>query len=573
MLDNKIFNYKKVIKNTIAMLLVFVMIFNITGCSKRENKKVGHGKEGVIEAFDWSGYDTLIEECKKENNQQIRNQKMFEAENMLLDSGAVIPLSTGTDKYLCRESLDNFYISCSGTPIAKFATPKDGRKELNVCICTEPGSFDPVQAATLDTATVVENYTGNLFHSTETGVEPELAQDLQISADGMTYTVKIKPEAKWSDGVDVKAADFEYTWKRAAKEETGAEYGFMYDPIEGYPDNLNVSALDDKTLQVKLKAPCPYFKSLMAHSSYAPTRQDIVESAPNYKDNVFDWGTNVPKVTCGAFSVESWKHNSSIILKKNPGYVFADKVMVDKMHLMLSADEPSVFAAYESGNIDVNYRLIPSDEIDHVKGRADYHNKKSQSCNYFYFNVNNDIFKGMTADEAKKFRKAIGYTIDRTFIVKTVQVAENLEEGRIVPSTVHDGTSNLFADSIKSMTGSPVEYTGQPKFDVARQMLQEIGFTFDKDGKIEQDITLEYTYNTVDANTSIATCLQADFAELGIKLITRSLDWNVFIKERMQGKFETARGSWSPDFDDPMTFLDMFTTNNSMNDVGLGKIK
>lgn len=565
-------------KKSVVLLLLVSMIINISSCGKITVTKTDNKKDGEIESFDWSKYDKLIRECKSEADQKKRNKKMYEAENMLLDTGAVIPLVGAENQYLCREDIKDFFVSGVGTPIIKYAYNKNHKNELNAFISDEPDTFDSAKSSSMEAGTIVENYQGNLYCSTKDGVKKELASDLKISKDNLTYTIKINKDAKWSDGVDVTADDFVYTWKRAAKKENCADYGYMFEPIDGYPNNLNVKAVDNKTLKIKLKSHCPYFKQLFAHSCFSPVRKDMVESADGYKDkngnviDVFAWGNSVPKVTCGAFMVKSWKHNSSIVLKKNPKYIFADKIKVDTVNLMLSSDATSIYSAYKTGDIDIDTELA-ADEIANLKTRKDFYSKRYNEVLYLFFSIKSDFFRGMTANEACDFRKAVGYAIDRNFISSEVFMGENLEEGRIVSCMTKDGTGHKFSDSIKDFSSSPFRYDLKKNLTKARELLRNIGYTFDNKGKLTEEINLEYAYYESGNHKSVASCLQADLKELGINLTLKNVDRNIFNSERKKGNFDTARGRWVPDYDDPMTFLELFTTDNTLNCPQLGRLK
>lgn len=563
----------------ISVLLIACLLLSLTGCQKENVKTPGTGKKGVIDKIDWMPYDRLIEQIKAEADIDKRIDLMHKAEDMLMDTGAVIPLLTRTSTYMCHKNIQNAGYSNDGIPLFNYAKSTDGRSKMSICVGYEPMSLDPIFATASDTIAITTNAYGKLFQTTLAGgTEPELAKSYTVSKDYKTYIFTIRDDAKWSDGKDVTAEDFVYSWKRAADVKTAADYGFIFSIIDGYPNNLNVKATDKKTLVVKLNNPCTYFLNLVSFSPYAPVRKDAIEGAKGYKDkdgNVANhkaWGMEAGKLSCGAYTVDEWAHKEKLILKKNPYYCKRDKVNMKQINFMLSQDLTAIYLGYSTKALDYIVS-VPADQIDKVKKSGEYHEMLMQGMDYLSINVKDEIFSGFTKEEAKTFRKALSYAIDREFLLKVVT---NKEKG-VSDSLIAAGFIDMNGRDFKQNTATyhyPVGtgyYETKQDVDKAREMLKSIGFEFDKDGKVIQEIEMDYNYNTNETNTNLATCLQSDFAELGIKLTLNSMDWNVFLAEKRMGKSTARRGTWMPDYLDPVAMLEIFSSDSEQNDTMLGK--
>ena len=221
----------------------------------------------------------------------------------------------------------------------------------------------------------------------------------------MTYTYTLRDGLKWSDGKDVTANDYEFAWKRAASEELGADYGYMFEVVDGYNEgDLNVKALDAKTLQVTLYNAVAYWDELLAFPTYFPVREDVVGNE--------SWATDPKTYICnGAYTMTGWEHNSVITLTKNANFVDADKILMDKIEFYLSDDSNNMVANFKNGT----WQLIddvPTNEMAQLK--ADYPDEyvvAGQIGTYYVcWNVNEDILpadSGLTGVEAEAARAEI----------------------------------------------------------------------------------------------------------------------------------------------------------------------
>ena len=203
---------------------------------------------------DWSGYDELIRQIKSENDFGKRAELMHQAEDMLMETGAVIPLFYYNDAYLQSSKVSGIYGAIDASKFFYYAQ-KEGDNTLRINIGPEPDFLDPALGTSMEKGLLTSNSFSGLYeYNAEGEMAPVLAEGCTISDDGLTYTFTLKDGLKWSDGSDLTAEDFVYSWKRAADPKTGCEYSYMLDVIAGYeeaqagnPDALQVSAPDAKT--------------------------------------------------------------------------------------------------------------------------------------------------------------------------------------------------------------------------------------------------------------------------------------------------------------------------------------
>jgi peptide/nickel transport system substrate-binding protein/oligopeptide transport system substrate-binding protein len=225
-----------------------------------------------------------------------------------------------------------------------------------------------VDGATLATASFGGLYT----YDAEGKLTPNFADSYTVSEDGLTYTFTLKSGLKWSDGSDLTANDFVYSWKRAADPATAADYSYMLNVIAGYDANdLQVSAPDATTLVVTLNAPCAYFLDLAAFPTYYPVKQSAVEAAADYATNPGSWCQDAGFVSCGPYVLESWNHDESMVYVKNPYWYDADNVKIERLEFMLSADDTAIYAAYNAGDLDF-IDTVPTDEIANLKSNPEF---------------------------------------------------------------------------------------------------------------------------------------------------------------------------------------------------------
>ena len=479
--------------------------------------------------------------------------------------------------------------------------PNSGKDSIAVCLASEPDTIDPALNSAVDGATLLCHLFSGLakWAQDKDGklvIVPDAAKELVEgveNADGtITYTYTLRDGLKWSDGKDVTAKDFEFAWNRAASAALGADYGYMFEVVAGYdeisaaddegkpvnPDaKLNIKAVDDKTFEVTLYNAVSYWNELLAFPTFFPVREDVVSNE--------SWATEAATyVSNGPYTMTGWDHNSVITLEKNEHFVDADKITMKKIEFFLSDDENNMVANFKNGT----WQLIdgvPTNEMATLK--ADYPDEYKVvgqiGTYYVCWNVNEQILpatSGLTGAEAEnaraEIRNAITLLFDRNYIV------EAIAQGGQVPASsfVAMGMTNPDGSEFYKTAGHNEGFVGY--YDVAKESFEnnykaavetlKKYYSFDEASQKFTDFpTLTYLYNTSEGHKAIGEYLQAQLAQLGITMNLENQEWATFLNTRKQGNYSIARNGWVADYNDPICFLDMWTTESGNNDVQFGR--
>lgn len=362
---------------------------------------------------------------------------------------------------------------------------------------------------------------------------------------------------KWSDGSDLTANDFVYSWKRVCDPEVAAPYaetvlGMVkgYDEaIDGNLDALGVSAPDDSTLVVELANPCSYFGSLAAFATLSPVQEATIEA------NGEAWAT-APEtyVSNGPFYMTEWVSGSHITFSKNPYYWNADAIKLDRLKFVLMEDSNAAYSAYQTGEV-LMIKSVPTEEIPSLEGTDDFYVDPIIGTYYISLNIEKAPFDDVNV------RKALSLAIDREYVAST------LMQGTYTAASNFMGPGWMDTDGTEFMSnangGKPYIDTTNYEADLeeAKQLLADAGYP---DG--EGFPTISYTTNDAGYHKVVAEYLQQAWAELGIDLQVNIVEWSSFTPMRRSGDFEVARNGWVGDYSDPSNMLELFYTTNSNND-------
>lgn len=592
-------------KKLIALLLVLTMCVGLAACgntstttsadpssessaadeSSTDESSATVDEDAIDPVNGWAEYDALIDEIRTCTDTAKRAELMHQAEDMLMETGALMPLFFNADIYLQKDYLTNVYATPFGYEYFMFAKLENGSDTLRAYLASEPDKLDPALNSTVDGAILAINaFAGLMTYDAEGKQVNDLAENIEMTEDGLTYTVTLKDDLKWSNGDPLNANDFVYSWNRAANPLTASDYGYMFAPIKGYtemtemdeegnfvnPDaKLDVTASEDgKTLTINLEYPCAYFYDLLAFPTYFPVHQASVEAADPDGTNPGAWALEAGFVSNGAYTLTKWEHNSSMTYEKNPNYHRADEVTIEKQEFMLSSDENATFAAYNAGNLDFSDG-VPTAEIAGVKESSEFYVVDTLGVTYVSFNVTSDLFDGMTAAEANTFRRALALLVDRDYIVTSITQTGQVPADSFIPYGCLDGNGEEFKNT-SYYSADPADFEANVEEGIA--MLESIGYKFD--GGVlsaETPINFEYIVNTPGQNVDIAEALQQDFAAVGINMTIKEQEWNVFLNERKAGNFDVCRNGWIMDYSDPFNMLEMWTTDSGNNDCQLGR--
>jgi oligopeptide transport system substrate-binding protein len=441
------------------------------------------------------------------------------------------------------------------------------KQEMTYNLGADPKTLDPGLNASVDGGIVVENLFEGLakLDAKNKAVEGQ-AEKWEVSADGLTYTFKLKKDLKWSNGDPVKASDFVYAWKRVINPDTAAEYAYQMYYIKGAEaantgkgslNDVGVKATDDSTLVVTLEAPCSYFLELTAFPCYFPLDEKAVGSNPEWANDAKTYVSN------GPFKMTDFKIKDQIVLEKNENYEAKNDVKLDKLTMKLIAEETSAWASYKSGQFDM-VDVVPLSEIQGAVKDKSATTFPNLGTNFISVNVS-DKAKSVDPNAAKalsdsKVRKALGLAIDRQAIVENVTKAGQIPAHSYVPEGITGADGKDFAGK---------KYF-DPKGDVeqAKKLLAEAGFP---EGKGLPTLTL--LYNAGNGNNELMQAVQDMWKKVGINVELQTQEWKVFQSTRIAKQFVIARDAWLADYTDPMTFLDMFLSNSQNNNPGYNNPK
>ena len=312
---------------------------------------------------------------------------------------------------------------------------------------------------------------------------------------------------------------------------------------------------------------------LAAFPTFFPVQQACVEAGAT-ADNPGAWALEAGFVSSGAYTLESWDHNKSMVYVKNPNYWDAANVKLERLEFMLSDDDTAIYAAYQNGDLDFT-DSVPTDQIATLLSNPEFHIVDELGTYYVIFNVKSDLFAGKTVEQAAAMRKGLSRLIDRQYIIDTVGQTGQKIATSFLPTGMADGNGGIFKDASawKYPNGADGYFAEEPSVEEAVELLKSAGFEFDANNMLSAStpLSFEYLTNNTSGHVAIAECLQQDFAQIGINMTIKSIDWAVFLNERKEGNFGIARNGWIADFNDPINMLEMWTTESGNNDAQFGR--
>ena len=437
---------------------------------------------------------------------------------------------------------------------------------------SNPETLDPALNSAIDGAnTIITIFEPLLLINENNEVIGGQAESWEASEDGLTWTFTMRDGLKWSDGTDLNAKDFEYSFKRMVDPNTAAPYAEtclgMIDGFEeaaGFPDAdgnptaepnpdaLNVKASDDgKTLTIVLSYPCSYFDKMAAFATMSPVQQATVEA------NGDAWCTSPDTfVSNGPYMITDWTPSERIVLTKNPNYVGgwdSSKIVSDTITLLLLEDSSASYAAYNSGEAQL-IKDVPTDEIPSLtkaEDGGDFYVDTILGTYYVSLNLQRDAFKDA------KVRKALSLAIDRDYVANTIMQGTYSAADSIVGPGIVD-ESGYFHDNGNAPYIS-ADY--EANLAEAKKLLEEAGYP-----NGEGYPTIEYSTNDAGYHVPLAEYLQQAWGDLGITLTINKMEWSSFTPARRAGEYDVARNGWVMDYNDPSNMLDLFCSGNGNND-------
>ncbi|KNH34930.1 MULTISPECIES: peptide ABC transporter substrate-binding protein [Exiguobacterium] len=429
---------------------------------------------------------------------------------------------------------------------------KNKKKEVTLVSTTDVPQLDPTKTTDSTSIIVTNNVFEGLYRlDGDNKPTPGIAESVEVSDDKKTYTFKLRKDAKWSDGSAVTADDFIYAWKRALNPETAAEYAYILQDLKNANkimagdaelDELGVKKVDDQTLEVQLEAPAPYFLGLTSFPTYLPLKQSFVE------DKGDKFATSVDTMVFnGPFVLDKWQANAGWTYKKNPDYWDKANVKMDKIDVKVVKEISTGVNLFEAKEVD--FAPITSEFVSQYEKSDDYKTRPDARINFLRFNQKNKALKN------KNIRKALALGFEKQGITDVI---------------LNDGSKPANFIVAKDFTFTPDGEDFRAKYpdlqsydaDAAKKAwdagLKELGV---------KTVELSMLSRDEDAFKKVSEYLKGDLEKHlpGLTIKIKQQPFKNFLELESKGDYDISAAGWGPDYQDPMTFLDMWLTDGSFN--------
>ena len=425
-------------------------------------------------------------------------------------------------------------------------------QEIVINNAAEPESLDPHKVSGVPESNIGRQMFEGLTNTDADGKTiPGMATSWE-SPDNKVWTFKLR-DAKWSNEDPVTAEDFVYSMRRVVDPNTASPYSsYLVDAkimgaeqiVEGKAgiDTLGVKALDDKTLQVILTEPVPYFPDMMIHNSVKPVHQKTVEQ---FGDK---WTDPANIVVNGAYKVSKWQVNDQIVLTRNPAYYDDANTKIDTVTMLAIPSSTTDVARYQAGEIDMTYNEIPTEQFASLKEQlGDELTVSPYLCTYYYeFNTVKPPFDDV------KVRRALALALDRDTVVDKVIGQGQTAAYQLTPTATNGGVKN---------TPEWSTWDQEKRLAEAKKLLNEAGYSE------SNPLKFELLYNTNDLHKktalAVASLWKQSLGFVDVSLINK--EWKTYLDTRRNGTYQIARAGWCGDYNEASTFLNISKTGNSNN--------
>lgn len=419
----------------------------------------------------------------------------------------------------------------------------------------EPQTLDPHRAEGVPAANVLRDLFEGLTTTAADGrIVPGAAGRWDISRDGMTYTFYLREDGRWSNGDPLTAGDFVYSFRRSVDPDTATASGRMLAPIEHAgailagdraPDTLGVEALNERTVQIRLENPTPYFLGLLTHASTYPVHRESIE---RHGDEFVLPGNLVSN---GAYRLVDWDPRSQIVLDRNPHWHGAERVIIEQVVFYPIEDENTEFQRFRVGDLDWTDQ-VPSNQFRWLAANLPEALSVSPwfGTYFFAFNLTRPPF-----EDSPALRKALNLAIDRDILTDKVTQFGEIPTFTLVP----DGLPDYEPPTPDYAAASQVEREA-----MARELYAEAGYSE------AAPLEVELRYNTSENHRKIAVAVAAMWKQvLGVRTRLINEEFRVFLQNRrLKRNTEVFRAGWIGDYQDAYSFLELFHSEHRRNDAG-----
>ncbi len=384
-------------------------------------------------------------------------------------------------------------------------------------------------------------------------IRPALAESWDIAPDNQSYTFRLRAGLTWSDGVALTANDFVRSYERTLNPQLAA-YAYLFEIIAGAGPygsgeetdfaKVGVKALDDRTLEIRLEHPVPFFLSMLTYPCWRPLPMHVVEEHDGLRRRGSRWTREGNLVSSGPFVMTRWEPNRVLVVEKNERYWDASQVALNAIHFLPVESVDTEERMFRSGQLHIT-NVVPTPKIPVYQEMADSPLRiDPQLGTYFYrFNVTQSPF------DDPRVRRALSLAIDREAIVERITLAGQAPAGSFAPP----GAGGF-------------EPAKTVEFDLteARRLLAAAGYP-----NGEGFPAVEILYNTSEGHRTIAEALQQMWKSgLGVGLSLYNQEWKVFLDSLDTLDYALARSGWVAVYDDANQFLEIFAGGNPNNHTG-----
>jgi oligopeptide transport system substrate-binding protein len=418
----------------------------------------------------------------------------------------------------------------------------------------EVESLDPHKVEGVSAANVLRDlYEGLVAEGPDAKLRPGAAESWHLSDDLLTYTFRLRENARWSNGDPVTADDFVAGLRRSVDPATGSHYSQMLAPIENAeaviegklpPEQLGVAASDARTLVIKLKGPTPYLLGMLVHASTYPVhRASLVQHGGQFAQPG-------KLVSNGAYRLQERVVQSHITLERNRFYWDDTHTQIDKVQYLNTEDLNSEFKRFRAGELDWTYE-IPAAQAPWIRAnmRREYQLHTYLGVYYYGFNLSQPPFK-----DNPKLRRALTLAIDRNVICeKVLGMGERPADAWVPPGTTGHRTSRA------QWSG----WTREQSLTEARRLYAEAGYSQDKPARVE------LLYNTHENHKKVATAIAGMWKQwLGVDVVLVNQEWKVYLQSRrLKAATQVFRAGWIGDYNDANSFLEILHSAHGLNDT------
>lgn len=442
---------------------------------------------------------------------------------------------------------------------------EDGTITVTMPLTAEPSSLDPGYGNSSDSICPRGMMYEGLVRIYDNVLSPALAESWDVSEDGLTYTFHLR-ESYWSDGVKVTAQDFEYGFKRLvdpSEDAPNGNYMWMGDYIangnvvrngEAPLDSFGVKAIDESTLEITAASPMPYFVDLLKTPCFYPVRQDIAEAAgKNYASS--------PEtvVCCGPFVLEKWDHESELLFRKNENYWNADAINVDYVKVPIITDEETMMNMFDAGELT----MMPTIKKEYISKYEETGEAiRMDGATIWYCAVNTVSERGEASKllQNKSFRQAVTYMIPRDQLVEAARGDGSFGVTRILPNNMSLSYGTATVGDVYPYEPYPVAGDTEKGKELFEKALEETGLSKDK----LPTLTL-LTFDDAGAKVCSEVIQNILSTEFGINVEIDTQTYSARQEKEHAGDYDLCITNWAPDYNDPMTFLECFTSGSSYN--------